>query len=105
MNSDSETFPDADPLPETLRRLDALIEQTQDSERIRSGLGMRLALSLALEMREGKAPGSDTAVLVSGWVKRFGQETVDAAVAVAHAFLTKPGELLKEFAARMPTGE
>ncbi len=96
MNSAPEAFLDADHLPETLRRLDALIDQTEDIERMRAGLGMRLALSMGLEIREGKVPGSDTADLVSDWMRRFGQDTVDQAVSVARAFLTRPGELAME---------
>jgi hypothetical protein len=99
-------LPDAARLSETLRRLDALIEETGDPERMRSGLGMRLALSLALETREGKAPGSDTSALVAGWVERYGREAVDRAVSVARVFLTQPGELAEKLRKRLvPGGE
>ncbi len=84
-----------------LARLDSLIDQTADAEKLRAGLGMRLALSMAREMRAGKPLGSGTADLVAEWAERFGSETVDAAVAIARAFLTQPSELAKEFAARL----
>jgi len=96
-----EAFLDADHLPETLKRLDDLIEQTQSVEKLRAGLGMRLALSMAKELREYKPLGFDTAALVAGWVERFGQDTVDAAVGIAREFLTRPDQLAKEFAARL----
>jgi hypothetical protein len=92
---------DAEHLPETLKRLDDLIGRTENIERLRSGLGMRLALSMAQELREHKDLGTDTAPLVAGWVERFGQDSVDAAIAIAREFLIRPDELAKEFAARL----
>jgi hypothetical protein len=94
---------DADHLPETLKRLDDLIGRTENIERLRSGLGMRLALSMAQELREHKDLGTDTAALVADWVERFGQDTVDAAIAIAREFLIRPDQLAKEFAARLNT--
>jgi hypothetical protein len=41
--------------------------------------------------------------LVAGWVERFGQDSVDAAVAIAREFLIRPDELAKEFAMRLNT--
>lgn len=99
--SAEEAFLDSDHLPETLDRLDALVENSRDEEKIRVGLGMRLALSMAQELHYGKPLGSDTAELVAGWVEKFGQETVDKAVGVARTFLTRPDELAKEFAQRL----
>jgi len=96
-----KAFLDAEHIPQTLERLDALIEKTENIEKVRAGLGMRLALSRALELKEGKAPGDDTSALVTEWNERFGQDTVDAAVGIARGFLTKPGELAKELARRL----
>ena len=89
--------------PETLKRLDDLISRTENVERLRSGLGMRLALSFAQELREHKDLGTDTAALVAEWTERFGEDTVNAAVAIAREFLIRPDELAKEFAARLNT--
>ena len=94
---------DADHLPQTLMRLDELIERTEDTEKLRAGLGMRLALSMAQELREHKDLGSDTGELVAGWVERFGQSDVEAAIVIAREFLTRPDELAKEFAERLNT--
>ena len=66
-----------------------------------AGLGMRLALSMALEIKEGKAPGTDTSELVAEWVDRHGQDSVEAAVGIARGFLTRPAELAKEMARRL----
>jgi hypothetical protein len=94
---------DAEHLPETLKRLDDLISRTENIERLRSGLGMRLALSFAQELREHKDLGTDTAALVADWTERFGEDSVNAAVAIAREFLIRPDELTKEFAARLNT--
>ena len=102
----SEAIPailDAEHLPETLKRLDDLISRTENIERLRSGLGMRLALSMAQELREHKDLGEDTGPLVADWVERFGQDSVDAAIAIAREFLIRPDQLAKEFAARLNT--
>ena len=48
MNEPTPAILDAEHLPETLKRLDDLISRTENVERLRSGLGMRLALSMAL---------------------------------------------------------
>ena len=88
-------------LDETLIRLDDLIEQEQDVEKMRAGLGMRLALSMAQELQAGKPLGSDTAVLVTEWSERFGQDTVDAAVGIARAFLIRPEDLIKDLGTRL----
>jgi hypothetical protein len=92
---------DAEHLPETLTRLDELIDRTENIERLRSGLGMRLALTMAHELREHRTLGKLSGDLVAGWVERFGQDTVDAAVAVARTFLLQPDRLAKEFAERL----
>jgi hypothetical protein len=103
MSEPTPAILDADHLPETLKRLDDLISRTENVERLRSGLGMRLALSMAQELREHKDLGEDTGPLVADWVERFGQDSVDAAIAIAREFLLRPDQLAKEFAARLNT--
>ena len=88
-------------LDETLSRLDGLIEAESNVEKMRAGLGMRLALSMAQELQTGKPLGSDTADLVTEWVERYGQDTVDAAVGIARAFLTRPEDLIRDLGARL----
>jgi len=84
-----------------MARLDALIAAESDEERLRAGLGIRLALGLAQEMREGKPIGSQTTELVAGWMHDYGQDTVDAATRVAREFLIKPEELRKSLGQRL----
>jgi hypothetical protein len=84
-----------------MKRLDDLLAAEIDEERIRAGLGMRLALGLAQELREGKPLGTDTAALVAAWTEDYGQDTVDAAVKVAREFLTKPEDLRKSLGQRL----
>lgn len=92
---------DGDHLPETLARLDELIDRTGNEERRRSGLGMRLALTMAHELSEKRNLGELSGPLVAGWVERFGQDSVDVAVSIAREFLTQPDRLVKEFASRI----
>jgi hypothetical protein len=92
---------DGDHLPETLARLDELIDRTENEERRRSGLGMRLALTMAHELREKRDLGELSGALVAEWVERFGQDAVDAAVAIAREFLLRPDQLTREFAERL----
>jgi hypothetical protein len=101
MNDPKIAYLDGDHLPETLARLDELIDRTENVERLRSGLGMRLALTMAHELREHRALGELSAGLVADWVERFGQDSVDVAVAVAREFLLRPESLAKEFAERL----
>jgi hypothetical protein len=101
MTEPQMAYLDGDHLPETLKRLDELIDRTENIERLRSGLGMRLALTIAHELREHRNIGEVSAGLVAGWVERFGQDTVDMAVAVAREFLLRPDALAKEFAERL----
>jgi hypothetical protein len=97
----SRAYLNADHLPQALLRLDELIEKTGDVEKLRAGLGMRLALSMARELREHKDLGSDTGELVAGWTERFGQADVEAAIGIAREFLTRPDQLAKEFSERL----
>jgi hypothetical protein len=103
MSEPTPAYLDGDHLPETLKRLDELIDRTTDLERLRSGLGMRLALTMAQELQERRNLGEVSTALVAGWVERFGQDSVDTAVAIAREFLTRPDALVKEFASRIQT--
>jgi hypothetical protein len=84
-----------------MERLDALIAAERDEERLRAGMGMRLALGMAQELKEGKPFGTDTMALVAAWTEDYGQDSVDAAVRVAREFLTKPDELRKSLGQRL----
>lgn len=81
-----------------IERLDRLIEEREDGMR---GLGVRLALGLARELREGLAPGSSTADLVAGWMQRFGSEVVDEAISQARVLLKDPSRMADEFRKRL----
>lgn len=88
-------------LGQTLERLDALLAETKDPERLRMGMGIRLALGMARELREGAALGSQTAGMVAAWTEEHGREAVDRAVQIAREFLTKPEALRKAMAQRL----
>ena len=85
-------------LQERISRLDRLIRERDDGIR---GLGIRLALGLALEIRKGEVPGSETSALVAGWIERFGPDSVDDAVVQARVLLADPARMATEFQRRM----
>lgn len=85
-------------LDKRIARLDELIAQRDDAER---GLGLRLALGLARELRDGLAPGTETGELVSSWVEDYGASAVDDAVAQARALLKDPASLATEIGRRL----
>jgi hypothetical protein len=87
-----------DELRSRIERLDRLIAERDDGTR---GLGVRLALGLALEIRDGLAPGSTTSDLVTGWMERFGADAVDEAVLHARVLLMDPARMAEEFRKRM----
>jgi len=85
-------------LQERIDRLDRLIREREDGIR---GLGIRLALGIALEIRKGEALGAETSALVAAWTERFGPDCVDEAVAQARVLLADPGRMATEFQRRM----
>jgi hypothetical protein len=90
-----------DPLTELdgrIARLDALIAERPDAER---GLGLRLALGLARELRTGTALGSETAGLVEEWKSRFDDDVVEEAIAQARVLLRDPARLATEIGRRL----
>ncbi|MDB5047650.1 MAG: hypothetical protein JWO30_721 [Fibrobacteres bacterium] len=80
-------------LKESIERLDAMLASETAEEKIRAGMGIRLALGMAQELKSGKSLGSETADLVSDWVAHYGQDTVNAAVIIAREFLIKPNAM------------
>lgn len=90
-----------DPLAELdgrIARLDALIAERHDSER---GLGLRLALGLARELRTGTALGSETSSLLEDWKARFDDDVVEEAIAQARVLLRDPAGLAAEIGRRL----
>lgn len=88
-------------LDEALKRLEGLLEDTKDMERFCMGLGIRLALGMARELRDAKPLGSETGAWVQGWQDEFGVETVDKAVSIAREFLLRPDKLRQAFAEKL----
>ena len=54
-----------------------------------------------LRLRDGKAPGTDTAPRVAEWVDHFGGGSVDEAVLYARHFLLKPKELVGDIESKL----
>ncbi|MEK7394345.1 MAG: hypothetical protein AAB214_17440 [Fibrobacterota bacterium] len=87
-----------DDLKARIERLDQLIASREDGFR---GLGVRLALGLAQELKEGVALGSTTGDMVAGWVTKFGADTVEEAVSHAGVLLKDPARMTDEFRKRL----
>jgi hypothetical protein len=92
-------------LSQSIERLDTLLVNAADEEKARAAMGIRLALGMAQELKDGLPLGTETAGLVAGWVESHGQDSVDAAVAIAREFLTKPEEMRKVLGQRLGLGD
>lgn len=93
------------PLPLDLRalegRLDLLLRHTQDPARLQAGMGIRLAVGMALEIQEKRDLGEKTGPLVAEWTSRFGSELVEPAIQIAREFLLQPQEMRKAVEAQL----
>lgn len=90
-----------DPIEELdgrIARLDELIATRDDARR---GLGLRLALGLAREIRRGVPPGTETSDLVASWSGVHGPDAVEEAVAQARVLLRDPARLAEEIGRRI----
>ncbi len=106
MDLEAAEVPAAPPIniKQSIERLDALLAATQDEEKIRAGMGIRLALGMAQELKLGQPLGSETGELAAAWLETYGKESVDAAVAIAREFLTKPEDMRKALGERLGLG-
>lgn len=85
-------------LEERIRRLDLLIAERADGHR---GLGLRLALGMALELRRGLPPGAETGALVERWQATYPEEWVEEAIAFAGVLLRDPARMTQEIEGRL----
>ena len=90
-------------LEDNIARLELLLKNNspKKEEELTLGLGTRLALGIAKEMKDAKKLGSDTEDLIVTWIKQYGQDSVEKAIAISRSFLTKPDELKKGLEARL----
>ena len=56
-------------------------------------LGIRLALEMAVEIRDQKGLGTSSAVLLRDWNVKYPHSSIEESVAVARTLLTKPAEM------------
>jgi hypothetical protein len=85
-------------IEERIARLDALIAERADGHR---GLGLRLALGMALEIRKGLVPGAETGPLVEQWQGIYPEEWVEEAISQAGVLLRDPVRMGSELEARL----
>ncbi len=85
-------------------RIAWLVEQSKVPTSL--ALGMRLAVAMTIELRDGVPLGSQSGILVSTWAVDY-PETTEEAIQVAREFLLHPDTLAKELALRLfpSTGE
>jgi len=86
-------------LDDTVRRVETLLAETESPRPLQ--LGILLALRIGMEIRDGKAPGTDTASLVASWSEDHSPEIIDEAVTYARHFLLKPQELVTQIVSKL----
>jgi hypothetical protein len=82
-----------------LKRVDYLLKESTDVPA--HALGMKLALLMAQEIAEGKAPGSDTSAIMAEWTQKHPASIVEEAVHFARQFLLEPQKLVDELSKRL----
>ena len=85
-------------------RIAWLVEQSKVPTSL--ALGMRLAVAMTIELRDGVPLGSQSGILVSTWAVDY-PETTEEAIQVVREFLLHSDTLAKELALRLfpSTGE
>ena len=85
-----------------LAEIEARLAELGRSEEVPTALslGLRLAVAMAAEMRDGVPVGSRSGAMVAAWAKNWPQ-TADDAVVVAREFLLNPGKLKETLASRL----
>lgn len=81
-----------------IARLDKLLSERPDPER---GLGLRLALGLAKEIRDGLPLGSETGEMVLEWKRTFGDAITEEAIAQARGMVRDPARMTAEIGRRL----
>ncbi len=101
METESQTPLHPEEISTSIARIEGLLEKTEDVEKIRVGLGMRLALGMAEEIRKEIQVGSETGPLVADWAKTYEPAVIEDAIQIAREFLLKPGDMRKLMASRL----
>ncbi|HHX16128.1 MAG TPA: hypothetical protein GX724_08240 [Fibrobacter sp.] len=81
---DLQEFEDLD-LYEKVSRIESRLKEKKDPKPFE--LGMLLALKMAIEIRENKELGSESAVLVAKWAEQYPEYVVEEAITSAKDFL------------------
>lgn len=89
-------------LEEQIERVDQVL-----SEEKRPGptmLGVRLALEMALEIRDSIPLGTQSSKLIHSWQQVHSSASIEESIAIARTFLTKPAELAAAMRQRLFNG-
>ena len=82
-----------------LERVDVLIQQQDPA--IPASLGIKLALLMGKELRDGLAVGALSTDLVRTWTQTFPELTVEEAITYARGLLLNPAELTQKIGERL----
>ncbi len=86
-------------LDEQIKRVDELIANAKEVSAY--NLGIKLALLMAKELKEGKAPGSISGETIKKWSDDYYPEFIEEVVGYAREFIIKPHELVSEIGTRI----
>jgi len=75
-------------ITEQLARIDTLIASSKEVSAY--NLGIKLALVMAQEIKEGKAPGTDSGLIIKEWAENYYPEFLEEVVGYAREFILKP---------------
>ena len=90
-------------LSEILERIDHLMEEEKEIEV--HHVGMKVALIMANELKEGKALGEDSGKELLNWKGYFSEDEMNEVVACARQYLLTPEKLAESLSKRLFEGE
>jgi hypothetical protein len=90
-------------IKKNIERVDYLLGQSAMPNA--HALGMKLALIMALELKESVPVGQKSGDLVAQWVQEHPESLVEEAIAFARQFLLAPQDLVQELGARLFAAE
>lgn len=99
---DLQEFEDLD-LYEKVSRIEKRLEEKENPKPFE--LGMLLALKMAIEIRENKDLGSESAFLVAKWAEQYPESVVEEAITNAKDFLLHSTSLVEKIKETLIGGE
>ncbi len=97
MQASPDSFHDLN-IDNSIQRIDSLLQSNppDNLEKLGFALGVRLAFTMASEIKKGIPLGTDSGKVIAGWVQTHGEAPAELAVQTARDFLTRPQVLKAE---------